>query len=66
MEDSKLASSPFVSGVKLVATCITPKVNATLYHQLVEILLYLTHTHPTISFVVGLVSWYMKTIHESH
>jgi hypothetical protein len=26
----------------------------------------LTHTHPYLSFVVGLVSWYLQTPHESH
>jgi hypothetical protein len=66
MEDSKPTPSPFQSGVKLVATCTSPEVDATLYHQLVGSLLYLTHTHPDLSFVVGLVSWYMKTPHEIH
>jgi hypothetical protein len=66
MEDSKPTPSPFQSGVKLVATCTTPEVDATLYHQLVGSLLYLTHTHPDISFVVGLVAWYMQTPHEIH
>ena len=28
--------------------------------------MYLTHSHPNISFVVGLVSQYMKHPHESH
>jgi hypothetical protein len=26
----------------------------------------LTHTHPDLSFVIGLVSWYMQTPHEIH
>ena len=66
MEDCKPTPSPFQSGVKLVTTCTTPKVDSTLYRQLVGSLLYLTHTRPDISFVVGLVARYMQTPHESH
>jgi hypothetical protein len=66
MDDCKLAPSPFHSGFKLTATCTSPKVDATLYRQLVGSLLYLNHTHPELSFVVGLVSRYMKTPHEIH
>jgi hypothetical protein len=66
MDDCKPTPSPFQSGVKLSATCTSPEVNATLYCQLVGILLYLTHTRPDLSFVVGLVARYMKTHHESH
>ena len=66
MEDCKPAPSPFQSRVKLTATCTSPEVDATLYHQLVGSVLYLTHTHPDLSFVVGLVSQYMKTPHEIH
>jgi hypothetical protein len=66
MEDCKPTPSPFQSGVKLVATCTSLEVDATLYRQLVGSLLYLTHTHPNISFVVGFVSWYMQTPHEIH
>jgi hypothetical protein len=39
MEDCKLAPSPFQPLVKLVATGTYPKFDATLYHQLVGILL---------------------------
>jgi hypothetical protein len=66
MEDSKPSPSPFQSRVKIVATCTYIDINATLYRQLVGIFLYITHTHPDISFIVGLVSQYMKTPHESH
>ena len=52
----------------LVRFAITPKpeVDATLYHQLVGSILYLTHSCPNLSFVIGHVSRYMKTPHESH
>ena len=66
MDDCKPSPSPFQSGVKLSATCTSPEVDATLYRQLVGNLLYLTHTRPDLSFVVGLVARYMKTPHESH
>jgi hypothetical protein len=66
MDDCKPTPSPFQSGVKLSATCTSLKVDATLYRQSVGNLLYLTHTHPDLSFVVGLVSRYMQTPHEIH
>eukprot|EP00253_Pinus_taeda_P014745 PITA_14745 len=66
MEDCKLAPSPFQSGVKLSITCTSPEIDATLYYQLVGKLLYLTHTRPNLSFVVGLVAQFMQTPRESH
>jgi hypothetical protein len=66
MEDCKSTPSPFQSGVKLIATCTSLGVDATLYRQLVGSLLYLTHTCPDLSFVVGLVSQYMQTPHGIH
>jgi hypothetical protein len=56
MDDCKPTPSPFQSGVKLSATCTSPEVDATLYRQLVGSLLYLTHTCPDLSFVVGVVA----------
>ena len=56
MDDFKPIPSPFQSRVKLTATCSSPEVDATLYRQLVGSLLYLTHTRPDISFVVGIVA----------
>jgi hypothetical protein len=66
MEYCKPSPSPFQSRVNIVSTCTSPEVDATLYCQLVGSLLYLTHTCPDISFVVGLVARYMQTPHESH
>jgi hypothetical protein len=66
MEYCKTTPSPFQSRVKLVATCTSLEVDATLYRQLVGSLLYLTRTHPDLSFDFGLVSRYMKTPHEIH
>ena len=66
MEYCKPTPSPFQSGVKLFATCTSPEVDATLYRQIVGSLLYLTHSRPDLSFVVGRVAHYMQTPHESH
>jgi hypothetical protein len=66
IDDCKPSPYPFKSGFKLTSTCTSLEVDATLYHQLVGSLLYLNHTHPDLSFVVGLVARYMKKPHESH
>eukprot|EP00253_Pinus_taeda_P027481 PITA_27481 len=66
MEDYKPAPSPFQSEAKLLVTCTSPEVDATLYRQLVGKILYLTHTRLELSFVVGLVARFMQNPHESH
>ena len=40
--------------------------DATLYCQLVGSILYLTHSHTDLSFVIGHVACYMQTPHEIH
>jgi hypothetical protein len=54
MEYSKPPPSHFQFEVKLVATCTSLKVDATLYCQLVGSILYLTHSFLDLSFVVGI------------
>eukprot|EP00253_Pinus_taeda_P002291 PITA_02291 len=66
MEDYKPAPSPFQYRAKLSVTCTSPEVDATLDHQLVGKLLYLTHTRPDLSFAVGLIARFMQNPHESH
>ena len=66
MEYCKPTSSPFQYGVKISTTRTSAEVDSTLYHQLVGSLLYLTHSRLDLSFVVGHVSHYMNTPHESH
>jgi hypothetical protein len=66
IDDYKPTPSPLLYGVKLTNTCTYPEVDATMHHQLVGSLLYLTHTCPDLSFVVGLVAQYMQKPHESH
>eukprot|EP00253_Pinus_taeda_P002105 PITA_02105 len=66
MEDYKPSPSPFKSRDKLSVTCNSLEVDATLYRQLVEKNLYLTHTRPDLSFVVALISQFMQNPHEIH
>eukprot|EP00253_Pinus_taeda_P025290 PITA_25290 len=65
-EECKPTPSPFHFGAKISVTCTFHEVDATLYHQLVGKLLYLTHTRPNHSFVIGIVARFMKNPLESH
>ena len=66
MEECKPTPSPFQSGAKLSVNCTSHEFDATLYRQLVGKLLYLTHTRPDLSFVVGLVARFMQNPRECH
>eukprot|EP00253_Pinus_taeda_P035782 PITA_35782 len=66
LEDCKPTPSPFQSEAKISVTYTSLEVDAILYHQLVGNLLYLTHTHLDLSFVVGLIARFMENPHESH
>jgi hypothetical protein len=62
----KSTPNPFLSGFKLEDGRDTPLVDNTLYKQLVGSLLYLTHSRPGLSYVVGTVSRFMQEPHELH
>ena len=66
MENCNPYSTPFQFGVKLRKNYQTPKVDATLYQQLVGSLIYLTHNRRNISFVVSMVSCFMQDPRERH
>jgi hypothetical protein len=56
----------FLLGFKLEDGGNTPLVDNTLYRHLVGNLLYLTHSIPNLSYVVGTVSSLMQKPHELH
>ena len=60
------AATPFLFGVKLEDGGDTPLADCTRYRQLVGSLLYLTHSHPDLSYAIGAVSRYMQEPHELH
>jgi hypothetical protein len=62
----KIIPAPFLPGVKLEDGGETPLFGLTLYRQLVGILLYLKHSRPKLSYVVGTVSRFMQESHEIH
>lgn len=66
MSDCKPTNTPFLSGINLENGKDTPLVDYTLYRQLVGSLIYLTHSCPDLSYVVGEVSRYMQEPHELH
>jgi hypothetical protein len=66
MVDCKPCVTPFQSGVNLTKTCKTPTIDATLYRQLIDNLICLTHSRPDISFVVSVVSQFMQDPKEIH
>jgi hypothetical protein len=66
MIDYNFSPTPFLSVIILEDGGDTPLVENTLYRQLVGSLLYLTHTHPNISYAVGEVSRYMQEPHDMH
>jgi hypothetical protein len=66
MTDCKSSLTPFLSGVRLEDSEDTPLFDNTLYKKLVGSLLYLTHSRPDLSYVVGLVSRFMQEPHELH
>jgi hypothetical protein len=66
MSDFNPSPTPFQSRVKLIVDCETHMVDATLYHQLVGSLIYLTHSMLDISFFLNMVSRFMQNPHESH
>ena len=58
MDDFKASPFPFLSGIILEEGKSTPLMDCTIYHQLIESLLYLTHSRPDIFSAVNGVPRY--------
>ena len=59
MAECKEPKCPFLPGLKLVDFGSPLLVDNSLYRQLVESLLYLTHYRPNLDYVVGSLEMYM-------
>ena len=66
MEECKECKCPFFSRINIGEFSASPLVDYSLYKQLVESLLYLTHSRPNFSYVVVVVARYMQEPHEIH
>ena len=60
MEDCKETPFPFLSGIGLEEGGSTSLVDNTLFRQLIDNLLYLTHSRPDISYCVSAAARYMQ------
>ncbi|GKA74913.1 retrovirus-related pol polyprotein from transposon TNT 1-94 [Tanacetum coccineum] len=66
MEDCNATSYPMEKDLKLSKAEDEPEVEATQYQKVVGCLRYLLHTHPDLTYSVGMVSRYMQSPRESH
>jgi hypothetical protein len=66
LTDNKTCTSPLEPNIRLLATGGESLSNVTLYRQLVGSLIYLTITHPDISYAVHLVSQFMSAPCSTH
>ena len=66
MSDCKLSPMLFKFGVNLTVDCDTSLVDATLYRQLGESLIYFNNKNIDLSFAVNLVSGFMQNPYEIH
>uniref|UniRef100_A0A2N9FPE1 Integrase catalytic domain-containing protein n=1 Tax=Fagus sylvatica TaxID=28930 RepID=A0A2N9FPE1_FAGSY len=64
--DTKVVSIPLEMNARLTPLDGTPLSDATLYHQLVGSLVYLTVTRPDIAHAVHLVSQFLSAPHSTH
>ncbi|GKV32948.1 hypothetical protein SLEP1_g41510 [Rubroshorea leprosula] len=66
LTDSKTASTPFESNVRLTSIDGSPLVDPTCYRQLVGSLIYLTTTQPDIAYAVHVVNQFIATPCSTH
>ncbi|GKE58608.1 uncharacterized mitochondrial protein-like protein [Tanacetum coccineum] len=66
MEDCNATSYPMEKDLKLSKDEDEPEVEATQYQKVVGCLHYLLHTHPDLTYSVGVVSRYMQSPRELH
>ena len=66
MMDCKVMTTPMASNLKLLSDASSESVDATMYHQTIGSLMYLTNTRPDICFAVNTLSQYLTDSRSVH
>jgi hypothetical protein len=66
MMDCKSMTTPMTTNPELICDTSSEIVDATLYRQMIGLLMYLTNTRPEICFVVNTLSQYMVLSRHVH
>ena len=66
MMDCKAMMTPMASNLKLLSDAPLETVDATMYHQMIGSLMYLTNTRPDTCFVVNTLSQFLTDLRHVH
>ena len=66
MMDSKAMATPMALNLKLLSDASLDSVDATMYHQMIGSLMYLTSTRPNICFAVNTLSQFLTNTRHVH
>ena len=66
MMDCKAMTTPMASNMKLLSDASSESVDATMYHQMIGSLMYLTNTRPDIFFAVKILSHFLTDPRHAH
>ena len=66
MMDYKAMTTPMASNLKLLSDASSKAVDATMYHQMIGSLMYLTNTRPYICFAMNTLSQFLTDLRHVH
>ena len=66
MMDYKAMTTPMASNLKLLSDASSEAVDATMYHQMIGSLMYLTNTRPYIFFAMNTLSQFPTDLRHVH
>ena len=66
MMDCKAMPTPMASNLNILSDASSKSVDATMYHQMIGFLMYLTNTRPNICFVMNTLSQFLTDPRHVH